>query len=185
MNFKRYDNQRIRLVEGTDPNATGTGMGGSESTTGSPAATTQQEPTITQAQLDAIINRKLAKEREKLEAAQKAAEDARKLAEETEARVKEAREKASARLLQAKRRHRRTVLRADTSDRDERDSANSKSSSPQASNSRTRVTPVTSSRRPRRRTGWVPRMRDIRILDMMMRDENVPATSRSSTTTWC
>ena len=104
MNFKRYGNQRIRLVEGTDPNATGTGMGGSEGQTGSPAATTQQEPTITQAQLDAIISRKLAKEREKLEAAQKAAEDARKLAEETEARVKEARDKGiSLGLLQAKR----------------------------------------------------------------------------------
>ena len=57
-----------------------------------------------QAQLDAIISRKLAKEREKLEAAQKAAEDARKLAEETEKRVNEAREKGiSLGLLQAKR----------------------------------------------------------------------------------
>lgn len=104
MNFKRHLNQRIRLVEGVEPNATGTGMGGSEGSSGSAAAATQQEPTITQAQLDAIISRKLAKEREKLEAAQKAAEDARKLAEETEARVKEAREKGiSLGLLQAKR----------------------------------------------------------------------------------
>lgn len=104
MNFKRHLNQRIRLVEGVDPNATGTGMGGSEGQTGSAAASTQQEPTITQAQLDAIISRKLAKEREKLEAAQKAAEDARKLAEETEKHVNEAREKGiSIGLLQAKR----------------------------------------------------------------------------------
>lgn len=104
MNFKRHLNKRIRLVEGTGPNATGTGMGGSEGSTGSAAATAQQEPTITQAQLDAIISRKLAKEREKLEAAQKEAEDARKLAEETEARVNEAREKGiSLGLLQAKR----------------------------------------------------------------------------------
>lgn len=104
MNFKRYLNQRIRLVEGVEPDATGTGMGGSEGQTGSTAAETQQEPTITQAQLDAIISRKLAKEREKLEAAQKAAEDARKLAEETEAKVNEAREKGiSLGLLQAKR----------------------------------------------------------------------------------
>lgn len=104
MNFKRHSNKRIRLVEGVEPNATGTGMGGSEGQTGSTAAATQQEPTITQAQLDAIISRKLAKEREKLEAAQKAAEDARKLAEETEARVNEAREKGiSIGLLQAKR----------------------------------------------------------------------------------
>ena len=104
MNFKRHLNQRIRLVEGVEPNATGTGMGGSEGSSGSAEATAQQEPTITQAQLDAIISRKLAKEREKLEAAQKAAEDARKLAEETEARVNEAREKGiSLGLLQAKR----------------------------------------------------------------------------------
>lgn len=104
MNFERHLNQRIRLVEGVEPNATGTGMGGSEGQTGSTAAATQQEPTITQAQLDAIISRKLAKEREKLEAAQKAAEDARKLAEETEAKVNEAREKGiSIGLLQAKR----------------------------------------------------------------------------------
>ena len=89
MNFRtRYNH--IRLVEGTDPNANSAGMGGSEGQTGSPAATTQQEPTITQAQLDAIISRKLAKEREKLEAAQKAAEDARKLAEENERKLKEA-----------------------------------------------------------------------------------------------
>ena len=100
MNFKRHLNQRIRLVEGVEPDATGTGMGGSEGSSGSAA----QEPTITQAQLDAIISRKLAKEREKLEAAQKAAEDARKLAEETEKRVNEAREKGiSLGLLQAKR----------------------------------------------------------------------------------
>ena len=100
MNFKRHLNQRIRLVEGVEPDATGTGMGGSEGLSGSAA----QEPTITQAQLDAIISRKLAKEREKLEAAQKAAEDARKLAEETEAKVNEAREKGiSLGLLQAKR----------------------------------------------------------------------------------
>lgn len=100
MNFKRHLNQRIRLVEGVEPDATGTGMGGSEGSSGSAA----QEPTITQAQLDAIISRKLAKEREKLEAAQKAAEDARKLAEETEAKVNEAREKGiSLGLLQAKR----------------------------------------------------------------------------------
>lgn len=104
MNFKRHLNQRIRLVEGVEPNATGTGMGGSEGQTGGTAAAAQQEPTITQAQLDAIISRKLAKEREKLEAAQKAAEDARKLAEETEAKVNEAREKGiSLGLLQAKR----------------------------------------------------------------------------------
>lgn len=104
MNFKRHLNQRIRLVEGVEPNATGTGMGGSEGSSGGTAAATQQEPTITQAQLDAIISRKLAKEREKLEAAQKAAEDARKLAEETEAKVNEAREKGiSIGLLQAKR----------------------------------------------------------------------------------
>lgn len=104
MNLKRHLNQRIRLVEGVEPDATGTGMGGSEGQTGSTAASTRQEPTITQAQLDAIISRKLAKEREKLEAAQKAAEDARKLAEETEAKVKEAREKGiSLGLLQAKR----------------------------------------------------------------------------------
>lgn len=64
MNFKRHLNQRIRLVEGVEPNATGTRMGGSEGSSGSAAASTQQEPTITQAQLDAIISRKLAKERE-------------------------------------------------------------------------------------------------------------------------
>lgn len=75
-------------------------MGGSEGSNGSAT----QEPTITQAQLDAIISRKLAKEREKLEAAQKEAEDARKLAEETEKRINEAREKGiSLGLLQAKR----------------------------------------------------------------------------------
>lgn len=99
MNFRtRYNH--IRLVEGTDPNATGTGMGGSEGSNGSGA----QEPTITQAQLDAIISRKLAKEREKLEAAQKEAEDARKLAEENERKLKEAQEKGiTIGLLQAKR----------------------------------------------------------------------------------
>lgn len=146
MNFKRHLNKRIRLVEGTDPNATGTGMGGSEGSSGSAAATAQQEPTITQAQLDAIISRKLAKEREKLEAAQKAAEDARKLAEETEARVKEAREKGiSLGLLQAKR---NTIaeqygLSADLLP-DEEDKLDAFEKQLAASiNSRTRVTPVT------------------------------------------
>lgn len=142
MNFKRHLNKRIRLVEGTDPNATGTGMGGSEGATGSAA----QEPTITQAQLDAIISRKLAKEREKLEEAQKAAEDARKLAEEAEKRVNEAREKGiSLGLLQAKR---NTIaeqygLSADLLP-DEEDKLDAFEKQLAASiNSRTRVTPVT------------------------------------------
>lgn len=142
MNFKRHLNKRIRLVEGVEPNATGTGMGGSESPTGS----AQQEPTITQAQLDAIISRKLAKEREKLEAAQKAAEDARKLAEETEKRVNEAREKGiSLGLLQAKR---NTIaeqygLSADLLPEEE-DKLDAFEKQLAASiNSRTRVTPVT------------------------------------------
>lgn len=142
MNFKRHLNKRIRLVEGVEPNATGTGMGGSESPTGNAA----QEPTITQAQLDAIISRKLAKEREKLEAAQKAAEDARKLAEETEQRVNEAREKGiSLGLLQAKR---NTIaeqygLSADLLPEEE-DKLDAFEKQLAASiNSRTRVTPVT------------------------------------------
>ena len=145
MNFRtRYNH--IRLVEGTDPNATGTGMGGSESQNGGSEAAAQQEPTITQAQLDAIISRKLAKEREKLEAAQKAAEDARKLAEETEKRVNEAREKGiSLGLLQAKR---NTIaeqygLSADLLP-DEEDKLDAFEKQLAASiNSRTRVTPVT------------------------------------------
>lgn len=101
MNFKgQYDDQPARSVEGEGQDATRTGMGGSES----PVGSGMQEPTITQSQLDAIISRKLAREREKLEAAQKAAEDARKLVEETEKRVEEAREKGiSLGLLQAKR----------------------------------------------------------------------------------
>lgn len=142
MNFKRHLNKRIRLVEGVEPNATGTGMGGSEGPTGSAA----QEPTITQAQLDAIISRKLAKEREKLEAAQKEAEDARKLAEETEKRVNEAREKGiSLGLLQAKR---NTIaeqygLSADLLPEEE-DKLDAFEKQLAASiNSRTRVTPVT------------------------------------------
>lgn len=142
MNFKRHLNKRIRLVEGVEPNATGTGMGGSEGSTGS----AQQEPTITQAQLDAIISRKLAKEREKLEAAQKEAEDARKLAEETEKRVNEAREKGiSLGLLQAKR---NTIaeqygLSADLLPEEE-DKLDAFEKQLAASiNSRTRVTPVT------------------------------------------
>lgn len=142
MNFKRHLNKRIRLVEGVEPNATGTGMGGSEGPTGSAT----QEPTITQAQLDAIISRKLAKEREKLEAAQKAAEDARKLAEETEKRVNEAREKGiSLGLLQAKR---NTIaeqygLSADLLPEEE-DKLDAFEKQLAASiNSRTRVTPVT------------------------------------------
>lgn len=142
MNFKRHLNKRIRLVEGVEPNATGTGMGGSES----PAGSAAQEPTITQAQLDAIISRKLAKEREKLEAAQKEAEDARKLAEETEKRVNEAREKGiSLGLLQAKR---NTIaeqygLSADLLPEEE-DKLDAFEKQLAASiNSRTRVTPVT------------------------------------------
>lgn len=146
MNFKRHLNQRIRLVEGVEPNATGTGMGGSEGQTGGTAAATQQEPTITQAQLDAIISRKLAKEREKLEAAQKAAEDARKLAEETEARVNEAREKGiSIGLLQAKRNAvaEQYGLSADLlpAEEDKLDAFEKQLAA--SINSRTRVTPVT------------------------------------------
>lgn len=146
MNFKRHLNQRIRLVEGTDPNATGTGMGGSESQNGGTEASTQQEPTITQAQLDAIISRKLAKEREKLEAAQKAAEDARKLAEETEKRVNEAREKGiSLGLLQAKRNAiaEQYGLSADLlpAEEDKLDAFEKQLAT--SINSRTRVTPVT------------------------------------------
>nr|DAI66569.1 MAG TPA: Major head protein [Caudoviricetes sp.] len=146
MNFKRHLNKRIRLVEGTDPNATGTGVGGSEGSTGSAASTTQQEPTITQAQLDAIISRKLAKEREKLEAAQKAAEDARKLAEETEKRVNEAREKGiSFGLLQAKRNAiaEQYGLSADLlpAEEDKLDAFEKQLAT--SINSRTRVTPVT------------------------------------------
>lgn len=142
MNFKRHLNQRIRLVEGVEPNATGTGMGGSEGSSGSAA----QEPTITQAQLDAIISRKLAKEREKLEAAQKAAEDARKLAEETEAKVNEAREKGiSLGLLQAKRNAiaEQYGLSADLlpAEEDKLDAFEKQLAA--SINSRTRVTPVT------------------------------------------
>lgn len=142
MNFKRHLNQRIRLVEGVEPNATGTGMGGSEGSSGSAA----QEPTITQAQLDAIIGRKLAKEREKLEAAQKAAEDARKLAEETEAKVNEAREKGiSLGLLQAKRNAiaEQYGLSADLlpAEEDKLDAFEKQLAA--SINSRTRVTPVT------------------------------------------
>lgn len=142
MNFKRHLNQRIRLVEGVEPDATGTGMGGSEGSSGSAA----QEPTITQAQLDAIISRKLAKEREKLEAAQKAAEDARKLAEETEAKVKEAREKGiSLGLLQAKRNAiaEQYGLSADLlpAEEDKLDAFGKQLAA--SINSRTRVTPVT------------------------------------------
>ena len=142
MNLKRHLNQRIRLVEGVEPNATGTGMGGSEGPNGSGA----QEPTITQAQLDAIISRKLAKEREKLEAAQKAAEDARKLAEETESRVKEAREKGiSLGLLQAKRNAiaEQYGLSADLlpAEEDKLDAFEKQLAA--SINSRTRVTPVT------------------------------------------
>lgn len=146
MNFKRHLNKRIRLVEGVEPDATGTGMGGSEGQTGSTAAATQQEPTITQAQLDAIISRKLAKEREKLEAAQKAAEDARKLAEETEAKVNEAREKGiSLGLLQAKRNAiaEQYGLSADLlpAEEDKLDAFEKQLAA--SINSRTRVTPVT------------------------------------------
>lgn len=142
MNFKRHLNKRIRLVEGVEPNATGTGMGGSESPTGSAT----QEPTITQAQLDAIISRKLAKEREKLEAVQKEAEDARKLAEETERRVNEAREKGiSLGLLQAKR---NTIaeqygLSAELLPEDETRLDEFEKQLAASINSRTRVTPVT------------------------------------------
>lgn len=146
MNLKRHLNQRIRLVEGVEPNATGTGMGGSEGSSGSAAAATQQEPTITQAQLDAIISRKLAKEREKLEAAQKAAEDARKLAEETEKRVNEAREKGiSLGLLQAKRNAiaEQYGLSADLLPAEEDKLDTFEKQLAASINSRTRVTPVT------------------------------------------
>lgn len=142
MNFKRHLNKRIRLVEGVEPNATGTGMGGSEGPTGNDS----QEPTITQAQLDAIISRKLAKEREKLEAAQKAAEDARKLAEETEKRVNEAREKGiSLGLLQAKRNAiaEQYGLSADLLPEEEDKLDAFEKQLATSINSRTRVTPVT------------------------------------------
>lgn len=141
MNFRtRYNH--IRLVEGTDPNATGTGMGGSEGSTGSGA----QEPTITQAQLDAIISRKLAKEREKLEAAQKEAEDARKLAEENERKLKEAQEKGiTIGLLQAKRNRiaEQYGLSSDLlpAEEDKLDAFEKQLAT--SINSRTRVTPVT------------------------------------------
>lgn len=145
MNFRsRYNH--IRLVEGTDPNATGTGMGGSEGQNGGSEATARQEPTITQAQLDAIISRKLAKEREKLEAAQKAAEDARKLAEETEARINEAREKGiSLGLLQAKRNAiaKQYGLSAELLPEDETRLDEFEKQLAASINSRTRVTPVT------------------------------------------
>lgn len=133
-------------MEGTDPNATGTGMGGSEGSNGSAAASTQQEPTITQAQLDAIISRKLAKEREKLEAARRAAEDARKLAEETEKRVNEAREKGiSLGLLQAKRNAvaEQYGLSAELLPEDETRLDEFEKQLAASINSRTRVTPVT------------------------------------------
>lgn len=146
MNFKRHLNQQIRLVEGVEPDATSTGMGGSEGQTGSAAAAAQQEPTITQAQLDAIISRKLAKEREKLEAAQKAAEDARKLAEETEAKVNEAREKGiSLGLLQAKRNAiaEQYGLSADLLPAEENKLDAFEKQLAASINSRTRVTPVT------------------------------------------
>lgn len=145
MNFNRYNRQRIRLVEGVDTDATGTGMGGSESHDGSPADV-RREPTITQAQLDAIISRKLAKEREKLEAAQKEAEDARKLVEETEARVREAREKGiSLGLLQAKRNRvaEQYGLSADLLPDDETRLDEFERQLAASVNSRTRVTPVT------------------------------------------
>lgn len=139
MNFRtRYNH--IRLVEGTDPNATGAGMGGSESQNGSGT------PTITQAQLDAIISRKLAKEREKLEAAQKEAEDARKLAEETEKKLAEAQEKGiTIGLLQAKRNRiaEQYGLSADLlpAEEDKLDAFEKQLAT--SINSRTRVTPVT------------------------------------------
>jgi hypothetical protein len=121
-------------------------MGGSESQNGGSEAAAQQEPTITQAQLDAIISRKLAKEREKLEAAQKAAEDARKLAEETEARVKEAREKGiGIGLLQAKRNAiaEQYGLSAELLPEDETRLDEFEKQLAASINSRTRVTPVT------------------------------------------
>lgn len=145
MNFRTRFNH-IRLVEGTEPNATGTGMGGSEGQNGGSEAAARQEPTITQAQLDAIISRKLAKEREKLEAAQKAAEDARKLAEETEARVKEAREKGiSIGLMQAKRNAiaEQYGLSAELLPEDETRLDEFEKQLAASINSRTRVTPVT------------------------------------------
>ena len=145
MNFRTRFNH-IRLVEGTDPNATGTGMGGSEGQNGGSEAAAQQEPTITQAQLDAIISRKLAKEREKLEAAQKAAEDARKLAEETEARVNEAREKGiGIGLMQAKRNAiaEQYGLSAELLPEDETRLDEFEKQLAASINSRTRVTPVT------------------------------------------
>lgn len=133
--------QRIRLVEGVDPNETGAGVGGSESQDGS-----RREPTITQSQLDAIISRKLAKEREKLEAAQKEAADARKLVEETERRVEEAREKGiSLGLLQAKRNMiaEQYGLSADLLPEDETHLDEFEKQLAASINSRTRVTPVT------------------------------------------
>lgn len=145
MNFRTRFNH-IRLVEGTEPNATGTGMGGSEGQDGGSEAAAQQEPTITQAQLDAIISRKLAKERERLEAAQKAAEDARKLAEETEARVNEAREKGiSIGLLQAKRNAiaEQYGLSAELLPEDETRLDKFEKQLAASINSHTRVTPVT------------------------------------------
>lgn len=145
MNFRTRFNH-IRLVEGTDPNATGTGMGGSEGQNGGSEAAAQQEPTITQTQLDAIISRKLAKEREKLEAAQKAAEDARKLAEDTEARVNEAREKGiSIGLMQAKRNAiaEQYGLSAELLPEDETRLDEFEKQLAASINSRTRVTPVT------------------------------------------
>lgn len=141
MNFnRRYDMQRIRLVEGVGSDETGAGMGGSEGQDGG------QEPTITQSQLDAIISRKLAKEREKLEAAQKEAKDARKLAEETEKRVEEAREKGiSLGLLQAKRNGiaEQYGLSADLLPVEEDKLDEFEQQLAASINSRTRVTPVT------------------------------------------
>ena len=141
MNFRtRYNH--IRLVEGTDPNANSAGMGGSEGSVGGGA----QEPTITQAQLDAIISRKLAKEREKLEAAQKEAEDARKLAEENERKLKEAQEKGIAiGLLQAKRNRvaEQYGLSADLLPAEEGKLDAFEKQLSASVNSRTRVTPVT------------------------------------------
>ena len=121
-------------------------MGGSEGQNGGSEAAAQQEPTITQAQLDAIISRKLAKEREKLEAAQKAAEDARKLADETEARINEAREKGiSIGLLQAKRNAiaEQYGLSAELMPEDETRLDEFEKQLAASINSRTRVTPVT------------------------------------------
>lgn len=134
---RRYDNQRIRLVEGVTPDETGTGVGGSAS---------QQEPTITQSQLDAIISRKLAKEREKFEAVQKEAADARKLVEEAEKRVEEAREKGiSIGLLQAKRNRvaEQYGLSAELLPVEEDKLDEFEQQLAASINSRTRVTPVT------------------------------------------